>query len=170
MVDAAPVCFGDLGIHPWLALQLERAVGGNIHLDRFVEIDVVFVEFVFSPELAGGERSVDHRNHVVLKHFAGTQAGNGNVLLAVVGVDGSLAFDGSAQILDGIVAGLDDGSIFLENTHIGNLDALVGGVVALLELAPLLYAGFALHTNAGGGFFASGAVGFEAVARMQSAR
>ena len=166
VIDAAAVFLGDLRIHAGLALQLESAAGGDIDVEGFVEIDVALVEFVFGPELPGGERRVDHRDHVVFEHFAGAQAGNGDVLLAVVGVDGSFALDGSTEILHGVVAGLDDGAVFFQNADVGNLDALVGGVVALLQLSPLLHAGFALHADAGGRLFASGAVGLEAVVRV----
>jgi hypothetical protein len=54
----------------------------------------------------------------------------------------------------------------LQDAHVGNFDAFVGGVVALLQLSPLLHSGFALHSDAGRGFFASGAVSFEAVMRV----
>ena len=106
---------------------------------------------------------MNDRDHVIFEHFAGAQAGNGDVLLAVVGVDGGFVFDGGAEILHGIFAGFDHGSVFFEHAHIRNLDALVGGVVTLLQLSPLLHAGFALHANAGLGLFPSGAIGLKAV-------
>ena len=166
VVDAAAVGFGDLGIHAGLALQLQGAAGGDVDVDGFIEVDIGLVEFVVGPELSGGQRGVNDRDHVVFEHFAGTQAGNRDVLLAIVGVDGGFALDGSAQILDGIVARFDHRAVFFQHAHVGNFDALVGGVVTLLQLSPLLHAGFALHANAGGGFFASGAVGFEAIVRV----
>ena len=71
---------------------------------------------------------------------------------------------GALKILHGVVAGLDHGAVFFQHADVGNLDALVGGVVAQLQLSPLLHAGFALHADAGDEFFAAGAVGLEAVA------
>src|ERR1035438_1270085 len=78
----------------------------------------------------------------------------------------SFALDGSAQILHGIVAGLDLAAILFKDAHVGNLDALVGGVVAFLQLSPLLHAGLALHANAGLGLFPSGAIGLKTVVRV----
>src|SRR5579863_3521112 len=159
VVDAAAVGFSDGRVHARLAFQFQRAAGGDVDVDGLVEVDIGFVEFVFRPELSGGQRSVNDRHHVVFEHFAGTEAGNRDVLLAVIGVDRSLVLDRSAEVLDGVVAGLDDGAVFFENAHVGNLDALVGRVVTFLQLSPLLDAGFALHANAGGDFFSPGAVG-----------
>src|SRR5271165_2190911 len=138
-----------------LVLKLQRAVGGNVDIYRLIEHDAVLVELVFSPELSGGERGVDDRNQVVLEDFAGAQAWHGNVLLAIVGVDRSFALDGGAQILHGIIAGLDDAAVFFKHTHVGNFDALVGGVVSDLYLAPLLHARLALHPDAGREFLAA---------------
>ena len=89
VVDAAAAGFGNLRIHARFVLQLERPVGRNIDVEFFVEVDVVLVEIVVSPELAAAKARVNHRDHVILQHFAGTQAGDGDVLLAIVGVDRS---------------------------------------------------------------------------------
>ena len=166
MIDAAAIFFGDLGIHSRLALQLEGAARRDVDVEGFVEIDVVLVELIFGPELSGGQRRVDHRDHVVFENLAGTQAGNRDVLLAVVGVDGRFVLDGRTEILHRIVAGFHDCAVFFQHADVWNFYALVGGVIALLQLSPLLHAGFALHANAGGRLFAAGAVGFEAVVRV----
>ena len=96
----------------------------------FVEIDIVLVEVILRPELSGGQRRVDHRDHVVFENFSRSQAGNGDVLLPIVGVDRSFALDRGAQILHRIVAGLHDAAVFFEHPDIRNFDTLVGGVVA----------------------------------------
>src|SRR6202043_3864696 len=97
---------------------------------------------------------------------AGTQAGARDVLLTIIGVDRSFALDRSAQILHRVVAGFHHAAVFFEHSHVGNLHALVGGVVSLLQLSPLLHAGFALHANAGLGLFPSSAIGLKAVVRV----
>src|SRR5271155_4496799 len=107
---------------------------------------------------------MNHRYHVVFERFAGAQAGDGNVLLAIVGVDRSLLLQWSAEILHGIVAGLHHGAILFDDTDVGNLHPLVGGVVANLNLPPLLNSGLALHADASDGLFATGAIAFKAVA------
>ena len=150
---------------PGLFFKLERAVGGNVDIEFLIEHDVVLVELVVGPELARGQRRVNHRDHVILEHFAGAQAGHGDVLLTVVGVDGSFAFDGRAQILHGIVARLHHAAVGFDHADVGNLNALVGGVVAHLNLAPLLDSGLALHPDAGDGLFAARSIVFKAVDR-----
>ena len=83
------------------------------------------------------------------------------MLLAIVGVDGSLALDGGAEVLHGIGRGRDHAAVFLEYAHVRNLDALVGRVVAKHDLPPLLDAGFALHPHARDRLLAAGAVRFK---------
>ena len=166
MIDAAPVCFRDLGIHAGLALQLQRAPGGNVHIQRFVLLNVGLVELVIHPELPGGEWRVNHRHHVIFENFSGTEARDRDVLLAVIGVDRGFALNGRAQILYRVLSCLHHRAVLLQHAHVRNLDAFAGGVVTLLQLSPLLHAGFALHPDAGDSFFSSGAVRFKAIGRV----
>ena len=166
VVNAAAVGLSDGGIFSRLALELQGSSGRNIDVERFIEIDVRVVEFIFRPELTGSQRSVRDRDQVVFQNFTRTQAGHGDVLLAVIGVDRRLVFDRGAQVLLCVLAGLDDGAVGFEHAHVSDVDALVGRVVAFLQLPPLLHAGFALHPDSRDSFFASGAVGFEAIGRM----
>ena len=73
---------------------------------------------------------MDHRDHVIFEDFAGAQAGDGDVLLPVIGIDGGFALDGGAEILYGVVAGLDDAAVGLDHADVADFDTLVGGVVA----------------------------------------
>ncbi len=148
-VDAAAILFGDFRFHPRLVLQLQRAVGGHVHIQGFIEHNVVLVEYIVGPELAGSQRSVDHRDQVVFQHFPRPQSGHGDVLLPVIGVDRSVVLDGGAQILHGIVAGLDHGAVRLEDSHVRNLNPLVGRVIPHLKLSPLLQARLTLHPDSG---------------------
>ena len=108
---------------------------------------------------------MNHRDHVVFEDFAGAQAGDGDVLLAVIGVDRRLLFEGGAEVLDGVGSGFDYGAVGFDDADVGDLDAFVGGVVADLNLSPLLDSGLALHLDAGGGFLAAGAIAFKTVGR-----
>jgi len=108
---------------------------------------------------------VDHRDHVVFEHFTGTQAWHGNVLLAVVGVNRCFTFHGSSQVLNCVVSRLYYAAIGLDHADVTNLHPFVGGVVADLNLPPLLHSGFALHPDAGNRFPAACAIAFEAVGR-----
>ena len=163
-IDAAAVGFRDLRIHVRLALQLKRAVGGNVDRELLIEIDAVLVEVVVSPELPRREWRVNDGDRVVLEYFAGAQAGHGNVLHAKVGVNGSFALDGRAEILHGIVSRLHHAAIGLHHADVSNLNALVGGVVAQLNLAPLLHSSLTLHPDTSDRFFAARAVVLKAVA------
>jgi len=49
---------------------------------------------------------MNHRDDVIFKYFSRAQARDGNVLLAVIGIDRSLLLERSAQILDGIITSL----------------------------------------------------------------
>ncbi len=126
VVNAAAVFFTNRGIQARLAFQLHRAANGDIHIDRFVEHDAVLVELVIGPELSRRQRRVHDGDQVVFQDFAGAQAGHGDVLLAVVRVDGGVVFNGSAQVLHGIVAGFDHSPVLLEHADVRNFDALVG--------------------------------------------
>ena len=45
--------FGNLRIHARFVFQLQRAVGGNVDVEFFIEDDVGLVEIVVGPELPG---------------------------------------------------------------------------------------------------------------------
>src|SRR6202044_4286241 len=141
--------------------QLDGAVRGNVDVHGFVEIDVGLVELVFGPELSGGQGRVDDGDHVILEHLARAQAGHGDVLLPVVGVNRGFALNGRGQILHIAVAGFDNASVFFQNSDVGNFHALVRRVIALEKLPPLLNSGFALDADAGDSLFAPGAIGLE---------
>src|ERR1700722_7637607 len=166
-VGAGAGLFADLRIHAVFVFQLHFTIGGDVDIDGLFENDVGLVELVLGPELSGGGGGVDHRAHVVFENVAGAKSGNRDVLLAEVGVDRSFVLDGSAEILHGIIAGFDHGAVGLKHAHVGNLDSLVGRVVAHLQLSPLLYSRLALHADAGDEFFAARAVGLEAVVGVE---
>ena len=54
------------------------------------------------------------------------------MFLTIVGIDGCLLFQRSAQVLHGVLPGFHYGAIGLQNADIGHLDAFVGGVVSEL--------------------------------------
>jgi len=108
---------------------------------------------------------VDDRHDVVFEHFARAQARHGNVLHSIIRVNRSLLLERSAEVLDGIVAGFYDGAIGLDDADVVHCNAFVGGVIADLNLAPLLNSGLTLHADASGGFLAASAVVFKVVKR-----
>ncbi len=126
VIGTAAVFFGNLRVESRFALELQRTAGGDINVEGFVEGDVAFVEVIFGPELSGSQRRVNDRDHFVFQHLAGAQSGHGDVLLAVIRVNRGLALDGSAQVLHGVVAGLDHASVFFKHAYVRNLDPFVG--------------------------------------------
>ncbi len=130
VVKAASVLFGNLRIHARFVFQFERTVGGNIHIDFFVERDVALVEFVVRPELSRSERGMNHGDDVVFQHFARTEAWHRNMLLAIVGIDRRLLLQGSAEILHGVVAGFHDAAVGLDYADVVHFNSFVGGVIA----------------------------------------
>ena len=79
----------------------------------------------------------------------------------VVGVFGSVAFDGSGHFLDGIGFGGDGGTVGFENANETDVHFFAGGVVAEDEFAELLDAGVTLNLDAGGKPAFAGAVVFK---------
>ena len=160
----APVTFvGDLGVVAGAGFQLDGAVARDIDLELVIENDAGVQEAVLHPEFVGSQRRVGGGDDLVFENFARTQTGNGDVLLVKVGVDGRFASDGRVEILNGRCRRGDHQAAGLEHANIRDLDGFVGGAVAEDELSERLDAGFGLHPDAGGDFFAPGAVVFEAI-------
>ena len=106
---------------------------------------------------------MNHGDDVIFEHLAGTQARDSDVLLTVIGVDGSLLLKRSAQILNGIIPGLHHSAVGFDHADVSNFNPLIGGVVSNLNLTPLLNSGLALHANSSDGLLAPGAVIFETI-------
>src|SRR5216684_4875040 len=167
VIDAPSVLLGNLRIHSRLVLELHRTVRRRIDIDLLVEHDVVLVEVVFGPELASRQGRVNHRDQVIFQHFARTQPWHRNMLLAKIGIDRRFARHRGAQVLHRVVARLHDAAIFLQNPYVGDLHPLVGRVVSHLQLTPLLDASLTLHSNAGNGLSAAGAIALKTVTGPQ---
>jgi len=110
---------------------------------------------------------VHGRDQVILQHFPRPQSGNRHMLLPVVGIDRRLMFHRRAQILNVVVSSLHHAAVLLEHADVSNLHALVGRVVAQLQLAPLLHARLALHPDARNRFLAASPVSLKTVMILQ---
>jgi hypothetical protein len=164
VVNAAAAFLVILGSFPGLHFSLTARPAGTSTSSVFIEDDVRSCRSRIPSRTVRRPAQCGDRDQVIFQNFTRPQAGNGDVLLPVIGVDRRVVFDRGAQVLHCVVAGLDHGAVFFEHADVGNVDALVGRVVAELQLPPLLHAGFALHADARDSFFASGAVGLEAIA------
>jgi hypothetical protein len=108
---------------------------------------------------------VDGRHHVIFERLSRTQPWNGNVFLAIVGVDGRFFFEGNAQVLHRFGSRGYGASVRFQHPHVRNFNPLVGGTVSDYKLAPLFHAGFALDLDSGGEFAFASPIAFKAVGR-----
>src|SRR5437763_16164176 len=82
-----------------LHLQCDLAALRDIDLELLIQHDGILLEVVTHPELARSVRRGGVSGDAVLEHLARTQRRYGHVLLACVGVEGSLALDRARQLL-----------------------------------------------------------------------
>src|SRR6185437_13294554 len=166
-VNAAAILLGDFGIVPRLRFEFDLAIFRDVDTELLVENGAALREVVLHPELAGSERRLSDRHEVIFEFDARANTGYGNVLLAVIGIDGRFFLQRDAQVLYSIGSGRDGAAIGVEDAHEGNLNSLIGGVVSHDQLAPLLNASFILNFDAGVGLATPGAVVLEAIRSAQ---
>ena len=82
-------------------LQLDGAVARDVDLELVVENDAGVEEASAPSRIRWEQAGVDGGDDLVFQDFARTQAGHGDVLLVIVGVDGSFAGNRRGEVLDG---------------------------------------------------------------------
>ena len=89
-INPPPLLLANFRIESWLGFEFDRPLAGNTDLELLIQGDAVLIEVILHPEMPWSQCRVDDGYNVVLKHLSRPQSWNRNMLLPVVGVDGSI--------------------------------------------------------------------------------
>ena len=95
-VNTTAIALGDFRIIARLGFQLDGPVFGDIEGKLFIENRAGFRKVVFHPELRGRERCLSDGDELIFQLFSRTQPRHRNVLLPIVGINGSISFERNA--------------------------------------------------------------------------